>query len=302
MRKLFGPLFQKRAQAFEIDRLLNGALLAFAHAELEEALGVRERARALDRGAVAEGEARGGALHAQVLVRRQRAKVVLLWELALELLTQRIHLDPGSPDAEAVRHALHRIGGDVFDDEFRRGDFLDSRIELEIDGGLFEEVLRGPFRDAGVVGGEDEILEVDDDDARELLQPLREELREVLLDHVLELGGELDTRGTAPNHDEPEQLLCSLVADARHRRELEPRKHFFAEAPHVIELLKKQTILLHPRDPERLRLCAHGEHERVVIDDKLALLARDCVPRPRLARRRFRGHLGHHRLLLRVDL
>mmetsp|Transcript_8228 Transcript_8228/g.20797 ORF Transcript_8228/g.20797 Transcript_8228/m.20797 type:complete len:502 (-) Transcript_8228:106-1611(-) len=234
----------------------------------EELLSLGHGLGALDGGAVADGpDGAGAALHAQVLVARQRAPVLLgpLGQGVDDLLAQRVQLDARAPHRQPERHLALHARGLVRDDHHALLDLVHLLVEQAVDVGALEEV-RGVLRDAPVVRRQDLLLQVHDLDAHKRHQARRVHAADVLVHHVVQLGGELHPRGPGADHHEGEQLLDARVRHVRQRGALEALAHLAPELGRVDDLLEEHAVLRHTGHAEGVGDGAHGGNEVVVRD------------------------------------
>ena len=122
-------------------------------------------------------------------------------------------------------------------------------------------------------------------DARELAERLGEEALDVLLDHVKDLGGNLDTGRTATADYDREQAAALLLRLGWQRRDLEVVHQVLAQVTRVLDCLEAVAVV-EALDAVRVGHTADGNHELVVRDVNARVLAclAGAVAVPRVVR------------------
>lgn len=92
----------------------------------------------------------------------------------------------------------------------------------------------------------------------------RVDAREVVVDEVVQLGGELDARGPAADDGKVQQAPPRLVVDRGAGALLKEREDAQADPPRVANVAQKVRVLPDAVDAEGLAVGAHGDDEFVV--------------------------------------
>mmetsp|Transcript_21715 Transcript_21715/g.60225 ORF Transcript_21715/g.60225 Transcript_21715/m.60225 type:complete len:219 (-) Transcript_21715:270-926(-) len=109
------------------------------------------------------------------------------------------------------------------------------------------------------------VLQLHHSDA-DVLNELGVQLPEVVMDHVIQLGSHLDSRGPSSHDDERQQALTLLWWGLGQRSTLKTLAHTMAQIVGILDGLEEIAVLLDAPDPKRV-VHAADPHDQHIVGD-----------------------------------